>query len=87
MSSWFHVMMWEVTGVPDRSGIRIHAGNYAGPHLTDSHGCILPCEQWADINHDGVMDGTGSKLALAFLEQKLSPFQTSGIELDVRDWK
>ncbi len=39
-------------GVPDRSYILIHRGNYH----TDIRGCILVGKYFKDINKDGVMD-------------------------------
>ncbi len=44
-------------GVPDRSMIEIHAGNYN----KDTLGCILPGDGFADINRDGLMDVTSSR--------------------------
>lgn len=85
MSRRFGKMLWEVTGVEGRTGIRIHAGNFAGPKLSDSEGCLLPCLQWADINKDGVMDGTGSRKALDMLHEELSKYQDTGITLVVRN--
>ena len=84
MSARFKKMMWEVLAVPGRAGIRIHAGNYAGDKLSDSLGCILPCLKWADINADGVIDGTGSKNALSMLEDELRPFEKTGIDLVIK---
>lgn len=84
-SPTFNRMMWLVEDVPGRTGIRIHSGNYAGDKVSDSLGCILPCVQWADINGDGVLDGTASKVATATLEQHLSKYQDSGITLVVVD--
>lgn len=83
MSSRFGRMMWAIEGVPARSGIRIHAGNYAGAKLSDSLGCPLPCMAWADINKDGVVDGTSSKQATELLEQRLEPYQKSGLTIIV----
>lgn len=84
LSSRFHEMMWAVKDVKDRAGIRIHAGNYAGDKLTNSEGCLLPCLQWADINGDGVIDGTASKRALAMLAQQLKPYEATGIRLSIQ---
>ena len=84
MSNRFKRMMWEVLDVPDRAGIRIHSGNYAGDRLSDSEGCILPVQQWSDINGDGVVDGTGSKKALEELETLLRPYEATGIDIDIR---
>lgn len=84
MSNRFKVMMWGLDNVPDRAGIRIHSGNYAGDKITSSEGCILPCLQWADINGDGVIDGTGSKAALAELLKTLKPFEATGLEVEIQ---
>lgn len=84
MSNRFKRMMWGVDDVPDRAGIRFHAGNYAGDKLSDSDGCILPVQQWSDINGDGVIDGTGSKKALEAFEGLLEPYREYGLTLDVR---
>ncbi len=39
--------VYHITGVPGRSGILIHKGNYAGDEslgfMSDSAGCLLPC--------------------------------------------
>jgi len=44
--------MYEILNVPNRAGIRIHAGNYR----TDIEGCILVGCGYSDINHDGDVD-------------------------------
>ncbi len=84
LSNRFKRHTWQIMDVPDRSGIRIHSGNYAGAKLSDSLGCPLPCMQWSDINHDGVVDGVRSKEALAKLEDLLKPFEETGLEISVR---
>lgn len=84
MSKRFKVMMWEVCDVPDRAGIRIHSGNYAGDKISSSDGCLLPCMQWSDINGDGIMDGANSKLALKELEGHLAPYEDTGVMLEVK---
>lgn len=84
MSNRFKRMMWEVCDVPGRAGIRIHSGNYAGDKISSSEGCILPCQQWADINGDGVIDGASSKQALSELEAHLKPYQDTGLMLEIK---
>lgn len=51
----FHVL-----DVPNRSYILIHVGNF----YTDIEGCILVGTGIADINGDGLLDVTNSKVAL-----------------------
>lgn len=43
---------YEVQGVPNRSGIRIHKGNY----FYDIQGCILLGDGYSDLNKDGTVD-------------------------------
>jgi hypothetical protein len=51
-SNRFKKHLWEVHNVPNRSGIRIHAANFA----YQLEGCIALGMYPADINRDGVMD-------------------------------
>lgn len=81
----YDVWMWQVSGTEGRAGIRIHSGNYAGPKLSDSLGCILPCRMWSDINKDGILDGVQSKEAMNELLKLLEPFKSSGIAFSVRN--
>ncbi len=53
---------YEVQKVPNRSGIRIHVGNYATGSHTDIQGCILLGNNFADINIDGYKDIVNSKI-------------------------
>ena len=50
----------ELQQVPDRDAILIHAGNYN----RDTHGCILIGANLVDINQDGNMDVTSSKVTM-----------------------
>jgi hypothetical protein len=52
---------YHVTNVPNRDLILIHHGNYH----TDILGCILIGKGRADLNKDGLMDVTQSKIAMA----------------------
>lgn len=79
------VFTWEILDVPGRGGIRIHTGNYAGPKLSDSLGCPLPCMEWTDINKDGEMDGARSGEAMGKLLKLLEPFKQNGLTIDVRN--
>lgn len=76
---------WELSGVPGRGDIRIHAGNYAGTVVSDSLGCILPCMDYADLNKDGVIDGVSSGIALKQLEAVLLPWQDRCLDIEVRN--
>lgn len=77
--------LWRLHDVPNRAGILIHPGNYAGVVLTHSFGCILPCLEWADLNGDGVIDGKRSKEATDALGRQLEPYEETGILIDVRN--
>ena len=47
--SWkFKKMLYEIEGVPNRSAILIHSGNY----YTDIRGCVLVGDSFQDINND-----------------------------------
>jgi hypothetical protein len=50
--------------VPGRSLILIHTGNYAAGKKVDTEGCILLGMDFADINKDGEIDVTGSRIAM-----------------------
>jgi len=52
-----------ITGVPDRSLIRVHAGNFRG----QSRGCVLVGDRLADLNADGQQDVTRSRDTLRML--------------------
>ena len=54
-----------VNGVPGRSGIRIHSGNYT----RQIFGCILLGKDHTDIDKDGIIDVTDSRMAVAEFEK------------------
>ena len=57
-----HLML---LNVPNRSYILIHSGNFASSFgKSDSKGCILLGEGFADIDSDGLPDVTNSKKSL-----------------------
>ena len=58
----FHVL-----DVPNRDFILIHHGNYH----TDILGCILVGTGLKDINKDGKLDVTGSKIAMGELNKEM----------------
>lgn len=59
--------MWEITGVPNRSGVRIHSGNY----YFDIEGCILLGLKLRDINGDGYRDTAHSRRAMTVARKYL----------------
>jgi hypothetical protein len=46
------VYTYEITGVPNRAGVRIHSANY----YTQLRGCICVGDAHKDINADGQLD-------------------------------
>lgn len=58
------VWTYEVLGVPDRSGIRIHSANFFHQLL----GCISPGKSELDIDGDGELDMAQSRDAVRELE-------------------
>lgn len=57
---------YELAGVPNRSGIFIHPGNYANIHgKHDTDGCILIGNAFSDLNADGVVDILNSRATFA----------------------
>lgn len=73
---------WRLIDVPGRDGILIHAANFT----RQLKGCIAPCMDHADIDKDGVIDGTASGKALDLVEGALRPFQGSVVKLEVRQY-
>jgi len=65
LSLRFKKFMYEITKVPNRSGIRKHAGNY----YTQIQGCILLGVNPKDINGDGQIDVTSSVNTVKAFEQ------------------
>ena len=55
---------YEVQKVPNRSGIRIHIGNYATGKKVDIEGCILLGNAFNDINKDTYLDITNSTITV-----------------------
>lgn len=58
---------YEVQGVLNRTGIRIHGGNF----FYDIKGCILLGDSYGDINKDGHVDILNSKITLKKFEEAL----------------
>ena len=64
-----------VKDVPGRSSILFHSGNF----YQDTKGCIIPGLEFADLDGDGKLDVTNSKMALRNIMDHLA-FE-EGIEL------
>lgn len=70
-SSKYHKHL-HVTKVPDRDYILIHSGNL----VKHTNGCILVGKAFSDINADGLLDVTASKMAMAeLLAKAVAPIQ------------
>lgn len=54
---------WLVADVPNRSLILLHHGNFS----TDTQGCILVGKTFTDVNQDGFLDVSQSRLAMSEL--------------------
>jgi hypothetical protein len=67
---------YRVVNVKGRDGILFHPANFS----SQLKGCIAPCLNHADINNDGVIDGTSSRNATEALEKF---FQTESFELTI----
>lgn len=65
-----------ITGVNNRTGIKIHIGNF----FTQIKGCVLVGEDYYDLNGDGLLDITNSKATLA----KLVELMSDGCKLHIR---
>lgn len=68
---------FEITGVPNRSLVLFHWGNYH----TNTEGCVLSGNEFADINKDGFLDVTSSKI----MHERLVQWAPEGFILDVID--
>jgi hypothetical protein len=60
----FPLGSYEVQNVPNRTGVRVHPGNF----FTDIQGCILLGATTADINKDGQLDVTASRNTIKSFE-------------------
>lgn len=68
-----HKFTYEILSVPNRGGIRIHGGNYAGSkpvYRSDSLGCPLLGSNIATMNKQVAI--TGSRLAVRKFEQLMN---------------
>lgn len=67
-SPHFNMKLWELTGVPGRSEVKVHPANFP----TQLLGCIAPGMALSDIDHDGKLDAASSKQAFALFMQAMS---------------
>jgi hypothetical protein len=72
----FGLSLW-LQNVPNRSEILIHKGNYH----TDILGCILIGKGKSDINNDGYLDVTSSRLAVSELMKYLRYVMSINVEV------
>lgn len=63
-SNTFKRFTYEITNVPGRSGIRIHPANY----FHQLKGCIALGDKLVDMNGDGKLDITSSRITLEMFE-------------------
>ncbi len=73
----FKRKMWLVADVPNRAGIRIHPANY----YNQLEGCLAPGIKLKDINKDGLIDVTSSRLATSQFESALRGISETTIEI------
>lgn len=62
---------YEILNVPNRTGIRLHSGNYAFKlnGKPDIYGCILLGNGYNDINGDSVKDIINSRVTISLFEK------------------
>lgn len=62
------VFTYEITGVPGRSGVRIHSANY----VSELRGCIALGDAHKDINMDGLKDVVHSGATVKAFEELMN---------------
>jgi hypothetical protein len=62
-----HPNSFLIENVPGREGIEIHIGNFATGEKINTLGCQLPGLSFEDIDGNGLLDVTGSTIAMTVL--------------------
>jgi len=68
-SPHFKKDLWEFKGVPGRSEVKIHAGNF----VSQLNGCVLVGTDHLDIDKDGIPDVINSRRALDGFHKAMYP--------------
>jgi len=69
--------LWELKDVPGRSEVKIHAANY----VAQLWGCIAPGLKASDLNGDGTIDVSDSRIALVRLMAAMGDVKAALIEI------
>ena len=56
-----------LANVPGRASIEMHIGNFASGKRIDTEGCILPGQDFQDLNGDGTLDVAQSTITMEHL--------------------
>lgn len=73
----FKMDLWELKDVPGRSEVKIHAANY----VAQLWGCIAPGLKASDLNGDGTIDVSDSRIALVRLMAAMGDVKAALIEI------
>lgn len=73
----FETNLWELYGVPNRSECKFHVANY----WHQLNGCIALGDKHLDIDNDGVLDVTNSRLTLDKFHKALQKQEFSQVEI------
>jgi hypothetical protein len=73
----FKRKLWELKGVRNRSECKIHGANYVSQLL----GCVAPGLAYSDLDKDGVIDITNSRVALQGIHEAMGDATESTITI------
>lgn len=71
----FRTKLWELKGVPGRSEVKFHHGNFT----SQIEGCVLLGIHTRDINQDTIPDVTSSRTAMRLFHEATKPERGNGI--------